>query len=266
MNSIDLSWQMKRLTIWLDAQKDDPGLVRRHLSHPPFEDCYLTINPAKQSPYPSANPNNLHLRGCAEGDTGANIEAAIALFREHGVQRFFVRLSPGPKMETMRQCLRDHGMQRFGGTGYPTLIRETDEPASYQTAFNVRELSASDMSALTDALDQTIGQDQRRTFLSTVSKPGFYHFAAFEDALPVAVGVLCVLGEMGYLTNGATGERYRRQGAQQALIAHRIEKAKALGCSYFVSQTLYMLTSSLHNLQRAGFREIYAEEVYEPKR
>ena len=44
-----------------------------------------------------------------------------------------------------------------------------------------------------------------------------------------------------------TAEPDRRRGAQQALIARRIEQATALGCRILVSETLSFLKSSLGN-------------------
>jgi GNAT superfamily N-acetyltransferase len=60
-----------------------------------------------------------------------------------------------------------------------------------------------------------------------------------------------------------TVETYRKRGAQQALIAKRVERAEQIGCSILVSETLTMLEHSLRNLQRAGFQEVYEKEVYE---
>jgi len=62
-----------------------------------------------------------------------------------------------------------------------------------------------------------------------------------------------------------TGEPFRGRGAQQALIAKRIETAAALGCSILVSETLSFLEGSLGNLQKAGFRTMFEKEVYEAK-
>jgi hypothetical protein len=69
--------------------------------------------------------------------------------------------------------------------------------------------------------------------------------------------------ELGYLTYASTAAADRRRGAQLALIAHRIEVARSLGCAQVVSQTLTMLEHSFANLQRSGFREVYEQEVYE---
>ena len=67
---------------------------------------------------------------------------------------------------------------------------------------------------------------------------------------------------MGHLCMAFTAEPDRRNGAQQALIARRIETATALGCRILVSETLSFLKSSLGNLRRASFAPVYDKEVY----
>ena len=52
------------------------------------------------------------------------------------------------------------------------------------------------------------------------------------------------------------------RGAQQALIAMRIEKARTVGCTALAVETLTMLEHSLRNLQRAGFEQVFDKEVY----
>jgi GNAT superfamily N-acetyltransferase len=86
---------------------------------------------------------------------------------------------------------------------------------------------------------------------------------AFDDSHPVAIATLCIFEDLGYLMAAATAESHRKRGAQQALIAKRIEQAERLGCSLLVSETLYMIEHSYRNLERAGFQEVYEKEVYE---
>ena len=86
---------------------------------------------------------------------------------------------------------------------------------------------------------------------------------AFDGARPVAIAALAVFEDLGYLFAAATKESDRKRGAQQALIAKRIERAQQSGCAVVVSETLSILEHSLRNLQRPGFREIYEKEVYE---
>ena len=54
---------------------------------------------------------------------------------------------------------------------------------------------------------------------------------AFDGARPVAIGALAVFEGVGYLTAAATAEADRKRGAQSALIAARIDRARALGCT-----------------------------------
>jgi len=86
-------------------------------------------------------------------------------------------------------------------------------------------------------------------------EPG--HPLAHPDPL-----ALQVLDGVGHLCMAFTAEPDRRRGAQQALIARRIEQATALGCITLVSETLSFLKSSLGNLRRAGFAPACDKEVY----
>jgi GNAT superfamily N-acetyltransferase len=100
-------------------------------------------------------------------------------------------------------------------------------------------------------------------YAESVGREGFHHYMAFDSSQPVAVAALVRFEDIGYLTYASTVESFRRRGAQSALIAHRVTQARALGCTQIVSQTLTMLADSFANLQRAGFREIYEQEVFE---
>ena len=123
----------------------------------------------------------------------------------------------------------------------------------------MREVGADEIAAMHEPPDQTIWPD----YLRTAGSEGFFHYMAFDGKRPVAIAALCMFEDIGYLTAAATAESHRRRGAQQALIAKRIERAEALGCAIEVSETLYMLEHSWRNLQRAGFQEVYEKEVYE---
>jgi GNAT superfamily N-acetyltransferase len=123
----------------------------------------------------------------------------------------------------------------------------------------VREARRSDLAAAHAAVGDMMWGEYQRSF----GKEGFTHFMAFDGARPVAIGALAVLERLGYLTLAATAEANRKRGAQSALIAARIAKARALGCTALAVETLTMLEASLRNLERAGFRVAFEKEVYE---
>ncbi|MGA7995904.1 MAG: GNAT family N-acetyltransferase [Bradyrhizobium sp.] len=259
MDKIGLSLKLRRLASWLDARCRPDSLIRRQFHGAPFGGCYVTIDPGRQAPYASANLNRVYLCGAEAGMGPESATRLIDLFSAEGVKRFFVWLSPGPDMDVARGWLKESGLSRVRRTGYPTLYRNGPGPAPFKTDLAIRQVGADDIAAAREQLGETLWPEYARP----AGQPGFFHYMAFDGERPVAIAALCMFEDIGYLMAAATVESHRKRGAQQALIAKRIECAELLGCSSLVSETLYMLEHSYRNLQRAGFREAYEKEVYE---
>jgi GNAT superfamily N-acetyltransferase len=259
MNTVDLSLKMKRLTQWLDSQHPPARFVRKCFDGPPFGNCYVTVDPDRQARFASGNMNRVYLCGAEPGMDSDSIRHIIDLFAAEGIDRFFVWLSPGPGMEAVRGWLGGNGLTRVQWTGYPTLCRNVRSPVPFSTDLEVREVGADEIAAIREPPDRTIWPD----YVRTAGQEGFFHYMAFDGKRPVAIAALCIFEDIGYLMAAATAESHRRRGAQQALIAKRIERTGQLGCAIEVSETLYMLEHSWRNLQRAGFQEVYEKEVYE---
>ena len=259
MDEIDLSLKMRRLAAWLDGRCQPDSLIRKQFTGAPFGNCYVTIDPDRQAPYASANLNRVYLCGTEAGMDFDSVARLIDLFTTQGVKRFFAWLSPGPNMDVMRRWLEGSGLSRIRRTGYPTLCRSDRSPVQFRTDLEIREVSVEEIEGTRDLLGDTLWPEYARS----AGKEDFFHYMAFDDGRPVAIAALCIFEDLGYLTAAATAERHRQRGAQQALIAKRVERAEQIGCSFMVSETLYMLEHSYRNLQRAGFREAYEKEVYE---
>lgn len=259
MDPIALSLKMKRLASWLDARCQPDRLIRKQFHGAPFGHCYVTIDPDRQGPFASANFNRVYLCGTEVGMDSDSVGRLIDLFTAEGVSRFFVWLSPGPDMDAMRRWLEERGLSRVQRTGYPTLYRDSHLPVAFHTDLEIRQVNAEEIAAARDQLGETLWPEYARS----AGSEGFFHYMAFDGLRPVAIATLCVFEDLGYLMAAATAESHRRRGAQQALIARRIEQAEQIGCSLLVSETLYMLRQSYRNLQRAGFQEVYEKEVYE---
>jgi GNAT superfamily N-acetyltransferase len=259
MDKFDLSRKMKRLVAWLDTQNQPDGLAGRRFHGAPFGDAYLTIDPERQTPYASANLNRVHLCGAEAGMSADSVRRLIGFFADHGVQRFFVWLSPGPDMDKARGLLDGSGFSRVHWTGYPTLCREGHAAIHFTTDLDVRQVGPDDVAAHREQLGETLWPE----YATSAGKKDFFHYMAFDGSRPVAIGALCIFEGIGYLMTAATAESDRRRGAQQALIARRVAQAEQLGCAILVSETLTMLEHSYRNLQRAGFVEAYEKEVYE---
>ena len=259
MDKIDLSLKMRRLAQWVDSQRQPPSLIRREFRGTPFGHCYLTMDVGRQTPFASSNINRVYLCGAEEGMSSAGVGRLIDLYATEGVKRFFVWLSPGPDMDRARGWLEAHGLSRITRTGYPTLCRTERSPVRFETDLDVREVNADEIAQASAELGETLWPEYSRS----AGRDKFFHYMAFDGARPVAIAALCIFEDLGYLMAAATAESDRKRGAQQALIARRIERAEQMGCSIQVSETLYMLEHSYRNLQRAGFEEAYEKEIYE---
>jgi GNAT superfamily N-acetyltransferase len=259
MDKIALAMKLQRLALSLDRRCQPEGFVQKQFDGSPFGACYVTIDPDRQGLFASGNYNRVYICGTGPGLEHGGLEQLIELFTSNGVKRFFVWLSPGPEMDGARRLLGDRGLCRIRRTGYPTLCRENRAPAPFKTELDVREVSPREVAAARDQLGDTMWPEYARS----AGTDGFFHYMAFDRDRPVAIAALCTFESLGYLAMASTVESHRQSGAQQALIAKRIEKAEAVGCTIMVSETLYMLQHSYRNLQWAGFQEIYEKEVYE---
>ena len=258
-DAIELSLKMRRLTQWVDSQRQPASLIRKQFRGGSLGNCYVTIDLDRETPFPSSNLNRVYLCGAEPGMTSAGIAKLIDLFATEGVKRFFVWLSPGPDIDRVRGWLDQHGLSRIRRTGYPTLCRTGHTPVHFRTDLEVREVSADEIAEAGVELGETLWPEYARS----AGREAFFHYMAFDGGCPVAIAALCVFEDLGYLMAAATAESHRKRGAQQALIAKRIERAEQLGCAMQVSETLYMLEHSYRNLQRAGFEEAYEKEIYE---
>jgi GNAT superfamily N-acetyltransferase len=257
-----LALKMRELQAWLDRQCQAEGLIRKQFDRAPFGRCYATMDPRSQAAAASFNLNRVYLCGTDGGLDAEGVLRLIGMFTEAGVRRFFAWLSPGPGMDGARRWLADSGFERNRWVKYPTFVHDgTAAPAQVRTDLEIKEVGAAEVAAASDQLGEVMWPDYARS----AGKDGCYHYMAFDGARPVAIAALYAFEDIGHLAMASTAPDDRRRGAQQALIAHRIAKARDLGCPVLVSETLSLLEGSLRNLQRAGFREIYEKEVYEWK-
>jgi len=260
MDQVALSGKMKRLQVWLDRQCQPNGFIQKQFDGLPFGNSYVTIDPSRQESAASFNLNRIYLCGM-DGLASDGLQRLTELFTDAGVLRFFAWLSPGPDMDNLRGSLASCGFVRNRWVKYPTLVHDGPVPAQVRTDFTIKEVGVAEVAALRDQLGEVMWPDYARS----AGKGGCFHYMAFDGSRPVAVAALYVFEDLGYLAMASTAESDRRRGAQQSLIAARVAKAREIGCTVLVSETLSLLEGSLRNLQRAGFREIYEKEVYEWK-
>jgi hypothetical protein len=257
---VELALRMKRLSARMDARSDADGSRQYCFNTEPFGSAYVAVSFSEQGPVASSNSNRVTLCGTEEGLTAEGLTRIADLFKQAGVKRYYVWLSPGPEIEVVRGWLVDAGMTPNPYVQYPTLARDARPALPIATRIEVREIELSEAKRIVECHEGIAFPDYTRLPAETT---GWHYFAAFNSGEPIATARLYVRGDLGYLGTAYTGEPFRQRGAQQALIANRIEAAVALGCRVLVSETLSILKNSLSNLQKAGFRTIFEKEVYE---
>lgn len=97
-------------------------------------------------------------------------------------------------------------------------------------------------------------------------------YLALDGETPVATGALFLseseAGVIGQLTFAGTLPEYRRRGAQSALVARRVEDARAAGARWIVCETDEELPDrpnpSTRNLIRLGFPVVYVRGNWGP--
>jgi GNAT superfamily N-acetyltransferase len=141
------------------------------------------------------------------------------------------------------------------------FVRDNAPAAATPTDLRVEETLDAD--AVADAVAEGFGMPHEiaRELIGFVGAPGWTCFVAWDGAEPAACGALYCHGVDAWLGIGATRPSFRRRGAQGALLAARIERARAAGARTLTTETGALVdgkpSSSYRNILRAGFTEAY---------
>jgi hypothetical protein len=92
MDSTELAERIKRLNVQMDPSSRAEGLKQYCFDGAPFGSAYVTVSLAEQRPVASSNFNRVTLCGTEEGLTAEGLTRISDLFRQAGVERFYVSL------------------------------------------------------------------------------------------------------------------------------------------------------------------------------
>jgi hypothetical protein len=126
------------------------GLRQYCLDSAPFSPAYVTISVAEQGPHAPSDFNRVHLCGAEEVLTADGLARTADLFRQAGVERFYVWHSPGPRMEVVRGWLTDAGMTRRPHVSYLTLARAAVTQSRAAGRVDAREMDGSEAARLAE--------------------------------------------------------------------------------------------------------------------
>ena len=195
------------------------------------------------------------------------IDEITSIYRGAGLRRFGVMVSPGPQAEHITRWLRERRFRPRGGLAM--LARDA------QAAIRVPESDVRVRRA-TRAMTPILVSIQERCFalpasrrawtIAAATAPSYERYLAYVGATAVAVASLRIEGDMAWLGGAGTLTRWRRRGAQSALIAARLRRAARAGCRWAWVETAAPAPGrpaiSRRNLLRLGFEDVCAKPLY----
>jgi GNAT superfamily N-acetyltransferase len=159
--------------------------------------------------------------------------------------------------------LMDRGYVRDGA--WQKFERGVD-PVDASTDLDIAEArSARDVDTILQAT-WGVPADIGHWLSALLDHPQWHCFIAYDGDQPVAGAMLYANGDTGWLGVASTRVDYRRRGAQSALLAARIDRARDLGLRLLVTETGVPESSepgtSYRNILRAGFEPAYERPNY----
>lgn len=175
--------------------------------------------------------------------------------------RYYVALPPGARPQQLPGWLRARGLEP--GWGWMRFRRSTElpPPPARSTLRLVPVESAADATAF--AHIQCIGYglpEACEQVIAGAPDAGWECWLACDGDEPAGAAALFVSEGAGYLGLAATLPGHRGKGAQSLLLAHRITRARELGCDVLLTETGErrdeLPSNSYRNILRAGFEEV----------
>lgn len=195
--------------------------------------------------------------------TTADIDAARTALNDLNVFRAFVWVSPLLWNTEIESLLVAAGLFLWPHVEYLALVRRAEPVAAERgQGLVVRPITPDEAPAILAATAAWYGPGSTPAALEGI-RNGFAEFhAAFSNGTPIAISALIPDGDFAYLGWMGTDPKFRRQGAQAALIASRVTRAAHLGATWCSSETNTTIPISLRNLERAGFSIALHWRVY----
>lgn len=175
-----------------------------------------------------------------------------------------VALAPQAEPPELASWLERRGFTR--GHSWTKFARRAGHATDVPTELRVERVG--DGKAFAEAFVRGYGTPEffRGWLAQLPGRAGWHCFVAFHGAEPAGAGALYVTGKVGWLGIAATVPEHRRKGAQNAILAARIDAAAEAGCEVVVTETGEPRDGepggSWRNIARAGFEPQYVRPNY----
>jgi GNAT superfamily N-acetyltransferase len=208
--------------------------------------------------------------GVASPTSPAELDHIIDWYGTQGQTDYWIEVTPASLPVDLADLLVARGLADTGRRQSKVCRRPASLPVD--RSVEVVELAAADrenFAAVNVAAWVAPGM-LAAWFGATFGADGFRHFGVRDGDRLVATGAMFVSGSTAWVGFGATLPGFRRRGLQTALLSHRVTEAAAMGCDLVHAETsadtVEHPNSSLHNLLRLGFTQIYEKAFFAPAR
>jgi GNAT superfamily N-acetyltransferase len=202
----------------------------------------------------------LGLRGPATED---DLDRIAAFFGE-GIA-WAIALAPQAEPPDLPSWLERRGYE--SGYGWTKFTRPPGNAPAAPTGLRIERVEQGG-EAFAEAFVRGYGAPELfRDWVALLpSRPGWHCFVALDGAEAAGAGALYVSGAGGWLGIAATVPEHRRKGAQNAILAARIDAAAEAGCELVATETGEPRSDgpggSWRNIARAGFEPQYVRPNY----
>jgi ribosomal protein S18 acetylase RimI-like enzyme len=183
-----------------------------------------------------------------------------AFYSGHGV-RGWLELAPSARFERLADALSAAGAAQVGfhavlqGSGTPAFV------AGVEVEPDVDPELFADVLLRGHGVPEGARVRDQASVARWAEIAGWRLYLGRLDGAPAGAALLTIDDDIGYLANASTLPGCRGRGVQSALIAVRIEDARAAGCDAITSQATFG-SVSMRNLERAGLQVAYTKAVW----
>ena len=167
--------------------------------------------------------------GLREPATEAMLDDLVALYREAGVTKFAVQVSPAARPAELPAWLEARGLS--ARDNWAKVYRTATPPPEISTDLRIECIGPEHAETFAQVACTAFGMPLALSamLVATIGRPGWRHYLAFDGDEAVATGALYVQGDVGWLGVGSTLPSHRRRGGQGASDGPAHSRRRGLG-------------------------------------
>jgi len=204
--------------------------------------------------------------GLGEPASEASLDRIVSLYREAGVPRFFVQVSPNARPDVLSDWLEARGFRHHNN--WVKFFREVGSPLPVTSDLRIAQIGPEQAEQFAHIIVRSFEwPDILRTLIAIpVGHSGWRHYLAYDGEQAVACAAAYFRKPFAEMAFAATLPEYRGRGAQSAFLARRMQDAAELGCEWLITETAEDTpdrpVASYRNMRRFGFEVAYLRPNY----